>query len=250
MRAQPASILARPDDAARVPNFIRQSHRTRKAAGIPLQMSHHRRQRRPVVGSPRQRVFLIFWRVRRAREHPIAARGVGIVVGGHRPQHGDPVGESRRLRHQLAHVQPGRGGCDRLKGAADLLGSIRLGVPGFMLRWATEHKEHDHPLCFAKASDAFHGGRGRSGPHHRRGCSNAAEQADPQPLPAGQAVAQPRACMLKAQHSTPPVQQTTPGSRRRPKQCPGMTPKAVTAAAPRAHTAAGRQTLCGSSADA
>jgi hypothetical protein len=84
----------------------------------------------------------------------ITAGGMGVVVAGHGPQHTQLVAEARGVGEQFADLQPRHPGGRRPKLAANLGGSVRLGIPGGVLRRTAHQKEQD-----ARACPAPRGGR-------------------------------------------------------------------------------------------
>jgi hypothetical protein len=95
--------------------------------------------------------FLIQRRVRAARQHPVAARGMGVVVCRDGSQYADFVCQRRGARHQLADMQPGDTRCDRLEVPTNLGRCVGLRIPGFVLRRTTAQKQEDASLRTADA---------------------------------------------------------------------------------------------------
>ena len=88
--------------------------------------------------------------MRVAGQHPVATRGVRVVIGGHGAKHRDPVGQFRGQRHQFADMQAWRRGWYGFELSADFGGCIRLGIPRLMLWWTAQQEKDDAVLCLAE----------------------------------------------------------------------------------------------------
>lgn len=197
--AEPAGVLSGPNDAAGVPDLFGQSNGTRECSDVPFEVAHDGGHAGPIVGGSWKRVLLIFGGVRHAGQHPIAAGGMRVVVGGHGSQDRDLVGEFRGQRHQFADVQPGSGGWNGSEVAPDFGRRIGFGVPCLVLRRATEQEQHDAVFGFSErtgqvsrselgcgiAERVAAGGEGLRQSH-----PESAERSDSQPFTARPAVAQ------------------------------------------------------------
>ena len=69
-----------------------------------------------------------------AGQHPVAARRVRVVVGRHRSDDRQLVGHRGSSRQQLAELDAGNVGADRIERTADVGGCVRLWVKCFVLR--------------------------------------------------------------------------------------------------------------------
>src|SRR5436305_7805857 len=75
-----------------------------------------------------------------------AADYVVLLNVVHAAKDGVAIGPPGQLRQQLADLEPGRGSRDRPKRAADLGGSVGLGVPGLVVTRAAPQPEQQHRL--------------------------------------------------------------------------------------------------------
>ena len=97
--AEEAGVLSGPGDAAGVPDMLGQCQRCRQHAVARPQAFHNRSQAGPVVRCAGLGVFDVGRLVRVTGQHPVAARGMGIVVGGDGAKDADLPHETRGSGH-------------------------------------------------------------------------------------------------------------------------------------------------------
>ena len=163
--AHETGILAGPWNAAGVPDVLGQHHGSRHSGAMTAKPPVDRRQAGPIVGRARLGIFRVKRLVGHARQHPVARRRMGVVMGGKGAQHRDPVGQPGRAGHQFPHGQPRGGGGDRLVWPPDFLGGKRLGIPGFVLGRAAQVKQVNDRTRLAASGGpgGVCGGQGRQG---------------------------------------------------------------------------------------
>ena len=154
-----------------------------------------------------------------AGQHPVAADVVVVVVGRDRPHDGQLVGDPRGARQQLAELDAGHVGLDRLERPADLGRGAGLGVEGLVLRRPALQPEEDHVLRPAERRRARSDGLGRR--EIARGAlapqqvgerqPQRAESAHAQPLAAVDAVTEPDRPVMERQHDEIPRHRATVG---------------------------------------
>lgn len=144
--SEPAGVLSRPGDHAVVEDVQGELDGSGDAIDGWLQVPDDAADVRVPVGELRRGVFPVHGDVRDAGEHLVAAGGVGVVVGGDGAEDGGLVGVCGGEGHEFADVDAGNCRGDGAELAADFLGSVRFGIPGFVLAGAAEQADHDDRL--------------------------------------------------------------------------------------------------------
>jgi hypothetical protein len=79
-------------------------------------------------------------------------------VGGHRPDHGEVVGDAGGVGEGFAELEAGDAGGDGAEGAADIDGGVGFGVEGLVLGRTSAEEEDDAGFGAAEAGGAGEGG--------------------------------------------------------------------------------------------
>jgi hypothetical protein len=132
---------------------------------------------------------------------------MGVVAGRNGPQHGELIGVTGQPRHQLAKLNAGHIGGNRVDFAADISRCVGLRIPGRLL-WRPAHQEQNDARFRLPASSTV---ARQIATRRRPGRQQVFDRKPEQPqaarvehLPSRKAIAKPCAGMSQRQHRRAP----------------------------------------------